>query len=232
MLNFALCDDSRSFLVNMENTINKLIVKHDFDAKVAFKSTNIIEVLEYMKENTVDVLFLDVFYESNINGIDIAKQIRSTNKDIYIIFITGHLEYTFLSFEAKPFDFIAKPIIPSRLEQTLIRLFDDITFSKNSFISINNKTFVNEKDINFIKRDGMKLVFKTKHNSFESYTSFNKFAGKLSSNFVRCHKSYIVNINNISHIETNSNMLFFPDNSICYIGPKYKDTFMEVINAN
>ncbi len=231
MLNFALCDDSIPFLTNMESTLNKLIVKHDFDAKVGFKSNNILEVLEYMKDNTVDVLFLDVLYESNINGIDIAKQIRSTNKDIYIIFITGHLEYTFLSFEAKPFDFIAKPITPSRLEQTLIRLFDDITLSKNSFISINNKTLINEKDINFIQRDGMKLVFKTQHNSFESYTSFNKFACKLSDNFIRCHKSYIVNINNISHIEANSNTLFFPDNSVCYIGPKYKNTFMQAINS-
>ena len=49
MLNFALCDDSVPFLVNMENTINKLIVKHDFDAKVSFKSNNILEVLHERK---------------------------------------------------------------------------------------------------------------------------------------------------------------------------------------
>ncbi len=232
MLNFALCDDNLSFLSNMEKTINKLIIKHDFDAKIGFVSNHIFELLDYMKENTVDVLFLDAVFESNINGIDIAKQIRETNKDVYIIFITCHLEYTFLSFQAKTFDFIAKPITSSRLEQTLVRLFDDIILSKNNFISINNKTFINEKDINFIKRDGMKLVFKTHNDSFEAYTSFNKFSSKLSDNFIRCHKSYIVNINNISHIEASSNTLFFADNSMCYIGPKYKNNFLEVINAS
>lgn len=76
----------------------------------------------------------------------------------------------------------------------------------------------------------MKLVFNTFQKTYEIYSSFNKISDKLQNNFVRCHKSYIVNINNISHIETSTNTLFFNDNSKCYIGPKYKNKFMEVIN--
>ena len=74
----------------------------------------------------------------------------------------------------------------------------------------------------------MKLVFKTKSNVYETYSSFNKVSDKLSNNFVRCHKSYVVNINNISHIDANT--LFFNDEAKCFIGPKYKNNFMEVIN--
>lgn len=230
MLNFVLCDDNLSFLNNLEKTLNKLIVKNDFNAKIGFKSTNISELLEYMKENKTDVLFLDIQLKSNITGIDIAEKIRSTNKNIYFIFTTGHLEYAFLAFQVKAFDYLPKPITSERLEKTLIRLFEDIDFSSSNFISLNNKTYINENDVYYIKRDGMKLVFKTNNNTYETYSSFNKVSQKLPRNFVRCHKSYIANINNISHIEMNTNTLFFNEETKCYIGPKYKDNFMEVIN--
>ena len=43
----------------------------------------------------------------------------------------------------------------------------------------------------------MKLVFHTECNDYEVYSSFNKIQDYLPSNFVRCHKSYIANINKI-----------------------------------
>ncbi len=228
MLNFVLCDDNLSFLNNLDKTINKIILRKDFNAQVGFKSTKVSEVLDYMKDNKVDVLFLDIQLKSDTNGIDIAEKIRATNKNIYFIFTTGHLEYAFLAFQVKAFDYIPKPITTERLEKTLVRLFEDIDFSSSNFISLNSKTYINQNDIYYIKRDGMKLVFKTKSNVYETYSSFNKVSDKLSNNFVRCHKSYVVNINNISHIDANT--LFFNDEAKCFIGPKYKNNFMEVIN--
>ncbi len=230
MLSFVLCDDNLSFLNSLEKSLNKIILKNDFNAKISFKSTSISEVFDYVENNKVDVLFLDIQLKSDVTGLDIAEKIRSTNKNIYFIFTTGHLEYAFLAFQVKAFDYLPKPITLERLENTLIRLFDDIHFSTYNFISLNHKTYINQNDIYYIKRDGMKLVFKTNTNTYETYSSFNKFSKKLPKNFVRCHKSYIANINNISHIETNTNTLFFDDNSKCYIGPKYKENFLEVIN--
>ena len=231
MLNFVLCDDNLSFLNNLEKTLDKLIIKNDFRAKVGFKSTKISEVLDYLEDNKADVLFLDIQLKSDENGIDIAEKIRSTNKNIYFIFTTGHLEYAFLAFQVKAFDYLPKPITSERLEKTLIRLFDDIDFSTSKFISLNNKTYINQNDIYYIKRNGMKLVFKTNRDTYETYSSFNKLSNKLPKNFVRCHKSYIANINNISHVEASTNTLFFNDeDSKCYIGPKYKENFLEVIS--
>lgn len=135
-----------------------------------------------------------------------------------------------MAFQVKSFDYLPKPITAERLEKTLIRLFDDVNFSENNFISLNNKTYINHNDIHYIKRDGMKLVFKTNSNTYETYSSFNKVANRLPKNFVRCHKSYIANVHNIHHVEALTNTLFFTNDSKCYIGPKYKNNFMEVIN--
>lgn len=223
MLNLVLCDNNTSFLNSLEKALNKLIVKNNFNANIIFKSTNVTQVLDYIKENKTDVLFLDS------SGIKIARQIRTFNKNMYFIFITNRKENTSLAFEVKAFDYLPKKLALNRLEKTLFRLFDDMKSSSSTFIPVNNKTFINKDDIYYIQKDGMKSIFKTCNNTFATYSSFNKLFENLPDNFVRCHKSYIANINNISHIELVDNALFFDNSEKCYIGPKYKDAFMDVV---
>lgn len=221
MLNFVLCDNNLAYLNTLEKALNKLIIKNNFCADIGFKSDDVSKVSNYIRDNSVDVIFLDA------SGIDIAKKIREYNKSMYIIFITSRKEYTSLAFEVKAFDYLPKKLSIDRLEKTLVRLFDDIKSSSNTFIPLNNKTFINQDDVYYIKKDGMKAVVKTYNNTFETYSSFNKLFEKLPDNFVRCHKSYIANINNISRIELGDSLVFFNDNEKCYIGPKYKDNIIE-----
>ena len=74
----------------------------------------------------------------------------------------------------------------------------------------------------------MKVIYHTHKQTYEVYSSFSKIQDTLPKNFVRCHKSYIVNTQNIVNIESDSNTISFASNSNCYIGPKYKNNFMEV----
>ena len=226
MLNFVICNDSSKFMSNLEGSLNKLFIKHDYDASIVFRSTNIADMINYVSNNKVDVIFMDIVFKSVLNGIEAAKKIRDMNKNLYIIFTTSYYEYVYLSFHVKTFDYILKPFSIERLESTLSRLFFDVSSCSNNFISVNNKTFINEEDIFYIKRDGMKLIFQTEVKSYETYSSFNKLSADLPPNFVRCHKSYIVNINNISSVELSSNTILFNSGLECYIGPKYKASFL------
>jgi two-component system response regulator AgrA len=100
---------------------------------------------------------------------------------------------------------------------------------KSHFIRLNNKnTIIDEDSINFIKKDGMKLIFCTDSGNYETYSSFNKIKNLLPENFVRCHKSYIVNTNSIQNFNMNSNTLVLNNDLSCDIGPKYKNNLMEV----
>ena len=166
-----------------------------------------------------------------MSGLDIAEQIRKTNKDMYIIFTTGHLEYALVAYKYKTFDYIPKPFVSERLELTISRLFDDIQSNTAKFIKVGNSPIIiKEEDVLYIKKDNMKLIYHTHLNDYSSYVSFNKIEAKLPENFVRCHKSYIVNIDAIDHIDTFNNNIFLIHDNICPIGPKYKNNFMEVVN--
>lgn len=231
MLNFVLCDDNINIVRKLKEMLEILFVKNDIDAQVKFITNNPKDILTYEKENIIDVLILDINFNSNISGIELAKIIRKHNKKVYLIFSTGHLEYSLLAYSVKTFDYLPKPITIERLDITLKRLMEDLNNnSNNDLIKINNKTIINKNNINYIKKDGMKLIFCTNSGNYQSYNSFSKIKDFLPDNFIRCHKSYIANINNIQNINTRNNTITFHSDISCDIGPKYKNNLTEVFN--
>lgn len=232
MINFVLCDDNIMVLSKLKEMLNSIFLKYDFDATVKLATNSTKELIKFVNSNRIDVLFMDIDLNTKENGIEIAKLIRKSNKSLYLIFVTAHFEYIISSFECKTFDFIQKPFTYARLERTILRIFDDIDGFNSRFIDINNSgQIINRDSIDFIEKDGMKAIYKTINESFESYCSFNQIEPTLPQNFVRCHKSFIVNINNIHHVDSKSNIIFFQDGLIANncIGPKYKNKFMEVV---
>lgn len=233
MIKFALCDDNVQLLSRLQKMLEDIFIHNDLDAGIVFTANTPKKLIDFISKNEVDVLFLDIDLNSKFTGIDIAKEIRKDNKSVYIIFITGHFEYIVSAFECKTFDFIQKPFSLSKLENTVLRLFDDINTNTSKFISLNNKhKLINQNLINYIQKNGMRTTYCLDHSSIESYGSFNKISESLPDNFIRCHKSFIVNVNNISNVDLTNNTIFFnhSTDSPCYIGPKYKNNFLEVLN--
>ena len=230
MLNFAIIEDDKKLLKDLYKMLESIFIKHDLDAEIGLYSSNVNALLKYVQNTKVDVLFLDIDLKSNISGLEIAEIVRKANKDCYIIFETAHLEYGLMAYKYKTFDFICKPITSQRLEDCILRLFEDVSGLSKKFIRIDNKnTIIAENEIKYIKKDGMKLIFHTESRDYEIYSSFLKIKDSLPNNFVRCHKSFIANIDNVTKIESNKNIIYF-NNSSCDLGPKYKNEFLEVIN--
>lgn len=233
MIKFVLCDDNLDVLNKLSNMFESIFIQNDFNAEIAFKTTKSSELENYIINNTLDVLILDIQLASNLNGIDLANKVRKNNKNCYIIFTTAHPEYVFIAYQCKTFDFICKPITKERLEETVVRLFDDINSntSTSKYIKLDNKnTFIRENEIQYIKKDGMKLVFHTPTRTYEMYSSFSKIQKNLPKNFIRCHKSFIANTNNIMKVESKNNLIYFDEKVTCDIGPKYKDNLVKEVN--
>ena len=230
MLNFVICDDNINILNKLEKMLETIFAKNNYSATIAFKSDNANDVLNHIEDNSSDVIMLDINLKSNKSGLELAEEIRKIKKNAYIIFTTGHLEYAMVAYKYKTFDYIAKPITYDRLEETIKRLFEDINGTNKNYIKIDNKsTLIDSSEIQYIKRDGMKLIFHTSSRDYDTYSSFNKFQEKLPTTYIRCHKSYIANLNQIKDVEPVSGTITFKDGKTCDIGPKYKREFMEVL---
>lgn len=235
MLKFVICDDNKNALNQLSIMLESIFIKNDLEAEIVFKSNKESELLNYIENSIFDVLILDIQLSTKSAGIDIANLIRKKNKDCYIIFTTAHSEFVFLAYQCKTFDYICKPITKERLEETILRLLSDIKGTKNpnNYIKLNNKnTIINENEVQYIKRDGMKVIFHTSSRNYEVYSSFAKLENQLPNNFIRCHKSFIANVNNIDKLEPISNLIYFKNNATCEIGPKYKKAFLKGVELN
>ena len=230
MLRFAIVEDNINQLKNLSHMLESIFMRYDFDAQICLRTNSPSNLLKYMSVNKIDVLFIDIDLNTNMNGMQVAEEIRKTNKDCYFIFETAHFEYSLLAYRYKTFDFLSKPFTSERLEETILRLFDDIYNVPKRFIRLDSKNIIiSEDEIKYIKKDGMKLIFHTDSRDYEIYSSFKKIKSKLPENFVRCHKSFIANINNITKIEFSENLVYF-DTCSCDIGPKFKYNFLEAVD--
>ena len=233
MLNFIICDDDINMINKLSLLFEKAFIKNDFDAKIILKTSNSKELLSFMSSNLVNVVVLDIeFKNSNKNGLNIAEEIRKINKDCYIIFVTSHFEYVMEAYDYKTFAYLFKNSLSvDTLSDTLNRLFDDASSNSSKFLKIDSKgTFIDLNDVHFIEKNGMKLIYHTSHGILNTYNSFSKIEDMLPDNFIRCHKSFISNVNNIVHISLANSSITFKNDEICYIGPKYKNLLLEVIN--
>lgn len=79
------------------------------------------ELLSYMREHSVDAVFLDVEIGSE-NGIDLYEKIMQVDANIEIIFVTAYNKYAVDAFELEALDYLLKPITRERFKKTISRL--------------------------------------------------------------------------------------------------------------
>jgi two-component system response regulator AgrA len=216
-MRFVLCDDNEIFLTKLASLIENIFIKLNIDAEISKLIKSPIELFGYLEENSIDVLFLDIKLGSTLTGIDVANKIREKNKKIYIVFLTGHFEYSMLAYKVKTFDYLIKPISYLKLEETISRLYEDFFHNEVKLASIcNGKYLLKEQDILFIEKNKMKAIIHTDYSKVELYSTLKNIQNSLSSNFIRCHKSYVINSEKISSIDSKNNILYIGSIPIFY----------------
>lgn len=218
-MNIAICDDELPVLKAIAKITEAAIISNDFDAEVSLATANQSLICDGIKNHEIDVLFLDVDFDNGgMNGIEFALELRKLNKDFKLIFMTGHFEYAMLSFKCKTFDYIMKPIDDKKVTAVLKRLVTDSTESELGLFKVNKDYIVRTKDILFIERNKCKTTIYTKDSTYETCSSLNNLEHELPNSFVRVHRSYIVNKDQISKISREDKSIYFENNICCPLG--------------
>lgn len=218
-MNIAICDDELPTLKAIAKITESAIISNGFDAEVSLVTTDQNLILQGIQNHEIDVLFLDVdFNNSGMNGIEFAMKLRELNKDFKLIFMTAHFEYVMLSFKCKTFDYIMKPVDTNKVATVLQRLTTDLSDCELGLLKINKDYMVRIKDILFIERNKSKATIYTKDTTYESCSSLNSLEHDLPNNFVRVHRSYIVNKEHIAKISRENKAIYFDENLCCPLG--------------
>lgn len=221
-MNIAICDDELPTLKAIAKITEAAIISNDFDAQVCTVTTEQDVIYQGILNHQIDVLFLDVdFNNGGMNGIEFALKLREINKDFKLIFMTAHFEYVMLSFKCKTFDYIMKPVDMPKVTTVLKRLVTDLSETELGLLKVNKDYMVRTKDILFIERNKSKATIYTKDSSYETCSSLNILENELPNNFLRVHRSYIVNTEQITKVNKEQKAIYFDNNITCPLGQFY-----------
>ncbi len=175
-----------------------------------------LELLESTKPNMV---FLDVEMPG-ATGVECARIIQDMDPTVIIVFATAHEAYMGDAFSVYAFDYLIKPFKMDRVIQTLERARDRATLAGARAIKPKDTgkkpvvdgrmmlhhrggvSFIDLKDILLVQREDRATVLYTVGDGrYVTADSLGEMEERLQSNaFLRCHKSYIINLNHIRDI--------------------------------
>ena len=216
----AICDDESYWRETLTDCLKEYSKKHHIDIFFDYYSdgASLIKC-----SDKYDIIFMD-FQMNDLNGIETARQIRKTNNDCIIIFVSAFPNAALDTFEVNAFRFLAKPID----REKLFRSLDDYLKSeKSNFLILNthNGTIkIRESEIIFCESMQKHTIIHTANEAHEISTNLREIENKLSKDkFFRCHKAYIASI---YHIRSHNNTdIIFDNGAKAYISRRYLSDF-------
>lgn len=110
----------------------RLLLSGDPEIEIAGECRNGSEVVKALRDQSIDVLFLDIQMPAS-NGFDVIERIGAAQMPV-TVFVTAHNQYALKAFEVHALDYLTKPIEPERLQATLTRVKERIA-SKSALIA-------------------------------------------------------------------------------------------------
>lgn len=154
--------------------------------------------------NDFSAAFLDIKLDRNRNGILFAEKLRSVSKDVKIIFVTAYIQYCEMIFRTDPSGFIVKPLTYEKVKRAVDFLQNQR--ERQKAIVIQNKSEIIRllpADISYIAIMKRKLAVFDRNCTLKYLLSMriDDIEKLLPHNFVRCHYSYIVNMEYAQQIQ-------------------------------
>jgi DNA-binding LytR/AlgR family response regulator len=198
---------------------------------------NAMEAMQYLNENTVDFMFLDINMPK-LKGLDFLKTLTKPPKTIIT---TAYKEHALEGFELNVVDYILKPFSFDRLVKAVNKVSDTL-IKKISIKEVSSETTatrffvkgdkkhhqIDLNDLLFIEAYGNYTKLFLKDEMIVSHEKISHYESILTGgNFLRVHKSFIVAIDKIKFIE--GNRILINEHKIA-IGQTYKSSISNLYN--
>ena len=209
-MRIAICDDVLSDLEALNNAVSEYYSSKNTPVIIDKFSNPETLLNKFFLEgnNYYNVFILDIVMQQN--GIDVAKKIAKINPYAIIIFQSSSPEFAVDAFRVKALDYILKPLNKQQVNECLNRVSSLLETTKKEIIQVKNSDLnlvnIEINQINYIESSDRKIVFHMIDETTVSTISMRtKFLESIpfnyeEKNFLNCHASFIVNMNQIKSI--------------------------------
>jgi two-component system, LytTR family, response regulator LytT len=201
---------------------------------------NPISAMEFLENEPVDLIFIDI-QMPDLTGTEF---VRLLNNDTKVVFTTAYEKYALEGFKLDAVDYLLKPfgyeefLAAAQKARRLIELEQKsapVIEANSEFLFLKSDykiRRINFNDILYVEglKDYVKVFLKNDPKPILSISSMKAIETKLpEANFMRVHRSFIVNLNRIEIIER-FRIVF--GNVYIPVSDQYKDKFQEFLNKN
>jgi two-component system, LytTR family, response regulator len=165
--------------------------------------TDAIQGLEYLKNESVQLVFLDINMP-DISGIDLAMLLP---KETLVIFTTAYSDFAVKGFELNALDYLLKPFNLSRFLKACQKAQEWIELrptNEVSFIFVKTtegQVRVGFTDLLYCEAQGNYVTFQMEKEKIISRMTLSEIEKLLPSHFIRSHRSFLVNLKHIIKAE-------------------------------
>lgn len=234
MLKIYICEDIEVQRDRLQQIIENIVLMEDLDMELGCVSENPHTILEKVKETEdVGIYFLDIALETDMTGLTLAQEIRKYDPRGFIIFVTTHSEMSYMTFiyKLEALDFILK----DNPEELGKRVYECILKANQRYASANNKVQanysvkVNDKvftvdydEILFFETSPNvhKIILHCKNRQMEFLGKIKEIEKEVDGRFYRCHRSFLVNRDNIKEIDFQNRVIYMVNGDECLLSTR------------
>lgn len=206
-MHIAICDDIKSDCELIKKYTELYCNSHSLSSELSIFE-NGEALLDSFHKKPYDIVFLDI-YMCGKNGIETARVIRNAGFKCMIIFTTSSPDHALESFEVEAVHYLVKPIGYEQVEKALDRCKHLFAISDKYIEVVSNRIPVRVplKYIIFAEVFSNVTILHTVSGEIKTYMTLDELTHILiDEEFLRCHRSFIVNMDFIAGME-NSNFI-------------------------
>lgn len=240
-MNFIIYEDEDKFTKRYENVILKIMVQTNLNYKIiryTEYNDNMYDELSILDGKKIYILDIEV---PGKNGIELAREIRKNGDwESPIIIVTSHNEFQSVGYTGKilMLDFIDKSSnIERNLNEALSIAFDIINEKKTICFVIRGEMYqIPYQDIFYIEKNlnDNSCFIVTNDNEYEIRETIQNLEAQLSTerNFIKTHRSFVVNTKNITHVDLEQGKITFPNKKFALVSRSNKKKLKERMGIN
>lgn len=194
-MRIVICDDEAGYRQLLHEKILHDSFVNGYDAEILeFEGGE--ELVSSDSAQAADVYLLDIqMGQGTDDGIQTARHLRRRGEKGLIIYITGFIDYVQTGYEVKAFRYLLKSQISDKLPQVLAdirqELYGEEVFS---FQSGRETVRVKQRGILYIESDKRQLHLVAQGAEYRFYGMLEEAQKELGEQFLRCHRSFLVNM--------------------------------------
>lgn len=204
MYKIAIVEDEFESVESLKSCLEEYTAEYGIQFNIVHFKNGLNFIEEYKPD--FDIVFMDINMPQ-MNGLNVAKGLRKIDSTVTLIFVTVLAKYAIRGYEVDALDYILKPVNYNSLKIKIDRALARCLANQKKVVMLSSQdgdVRMELSEINYVEIDNHDIYYHTSRGVIKAYGTMRAIEKILpSSQFFRCNRCYLVNLNNVTRLRDN-----------------------------